>query len=149
MNEPTESFGIATVAERFALPISTLHYWERQGLLVPHRRAGRRYYSHDQVSRIALIKLWRATGQLPLADIAALLHGGTGPQWRETVAARMSAIRAEMATLATAHDYLSGLLECHQPGDPTQCPAFRAAVTDREECGTDDTAGGEPDRAEA
>ncbi|WP_280316519.1 MerR family transcriptional regulator [Nocardia wallacei] len=129
MNKPPESFGIATVAARFGLPISTLHYWERQGLLVPDRRAGRRHYPRDQVDRIALIKLWRATGRLALADIAALLDGGTGPDWRATVAARMSAIRAEMDTLATAHDYLSGLLECRHPGNPADCPAFRAAST--------------------
>ncbi|MEU6034291.1 MerR family DNA-binding transcriptional regulator [Actinomadura sp. NPDC047616] len=33
---------IRDVADRFALPISTLHYWERRGLLAPRRRAGRR-----------------------------------------------------------------------------------------------------------
>ncbi|WP_091618221.1 MerR family transcriptional regulator [Amycolatopsis saalfeldensis] len=64
---------ISEVAAGFRPPISTLHYWERCGLLTPHRRSGRRCYDRDQLYRIALLKVWRETGNLSLDDIAAAL----------------------------------------------------------------------------
>lgn len=128
MNELTEDFAITTVAEHFDVPISTLHYWERQGLLLPHRRAGRRYYSREQVYRIALIKLWRTTGLLGLTDIAGVLDRDDSDGWRDIVTTRMAAIRTEMETLATAYDYLDLLLDCRQRGDLAQCPGFRASI---------------------
>lgn len=129
VNKSTEDFAITTVADHFGLPISTLHYWERQGLLAPHRRAGRRFYSMEQVYRIALIQLWRETGQLGLADIAEILHGDPDRDWREVVTDRMSAIRGRMDSLAAAHDYLEHLRSCQRDHDLEQCPGFRGSVS--------------------
>lgn len=129
VNKSMEYFPIATVADHYDLPISTLHHWERQNLLVPHRRAGRRVYNRDQVYRIALIKLWRTTGRLGLTDIGAVLDRETEGEWRAIISARMRALEAEMETLAAAHEYLRTLLECRQHGDPARCPGFRASVS--------------------
>ena len=108
-----ELIPIRTMADRFGLPISTLHYWERRGLVTPDRRYGRRYYDTDQLHRIALIQLWRDTGQLSLDEIATVLAGRTATHdWRDTVTARMNAIDAQVVQLTTARTYLSHLLGC-------------------------------------
>ncbi|MCP2163307.1 MerR family transcriptional regulator [Goodfellowiella coeruleoviolacea] len=123
---------IREVADRFGLPISTLHYWERRNLIRPHRRSGRRYYSRNQVYRIALIQLWRDTGQLSLDEIATVLAGRTATHdWRDTVAARVEAIGAQITRLTTARTYLSHLLECPQDNALEQCPQFRATVAEK------------------
>uniref|UniRef100_UPI0024552E96 helix-turn-helix domain-containing protein n=1 Tax=Nocardia brasiliensis TaxID=37326 RepID=UPI0024552E96 len=64
---------ISTVVDHFALPLSTLHYWERRGLLAPHRRGGPREYDDDQHYRIALIKQWGSTGLGIHGDIGELM----------------------------------------------------------------------------
>lgn len=120
---------ISEVAAGFRLPISTLHYWERRGLLSPHRRSGRRCYDRDQLYRIALLKVWRETGNLSLDDIAAALGvRDTDRGWRDTVSARIEAIEAETRRLETARSYLTYLLTCRHHGAPDECPYFREGV---------------------
>ncbi|MEU7134856.1 MerR family transcriptional regulator [Streptomyces sp. NPDC046261] len=121
---------IRHVADHFGLPLSTLHYWERRGLITPHRRLGHRHYDADQIYRIALIRLWRATGQMSLDEIAAVLsEGADASGWRETVTARIAAIEAQLARLDTARGYLRGLLECRREDALERCEGFRAQVT--------------------
>ncbi|ALG11913.1 MerR family transcriptional regulator [Kibdelosporangium phytohabitans] len=118
---------IRVVAEHFAIPISTLHYWERRGLLSPHRRSGRRCYDTDQVYRIALIQLWRETGLMSIDEISAILTGqSTKDEWRTAVRDRVGAIEARIAKLGTAVTYLTHLLACPHGPDLEECPQFRA-----------------------
>lgn len=124
-----ELASIRDVSTRFDLPISTLHYWERRGLITPHRRSAWRYYDRDQLYRIALIRLLRDTGQLSLDEIATVLAGRTGTHdWRDAVAARIEAVEAQLRTLTTARTYLNHLLECRQKNALEQCPEFRSTV---------------------
>ncbi|WP_058043859.1 MerR family transcriptional regulator [Streptomyces roseifaciens] len=130
---------IRDVADRFELPLSTLHYWERRGLVEPHRRSGRRYFDAEQVYRVALIKLWRETGLMSIEEIAGLLHrdaagtsGGAGStggaDWQETVLGRIAALDAHIARLNAARAYLGHLLTCAHGDDLEKCPDFRATV---------------------
>lgn len=51
------------------LPISTLHFYERKGLLSPHRSsAGHREYGESDVAWVAFIERLKQTG-MPLAQI--------------------------------------------------------------------------------
>ncbi|MEU5052357.1 MerR family transcriptional regulator [Streptomyces sp. NPDC021096] len=126
MNDPAS---IRRVADHFDLPVSTLHYWERRGLITPHRRFGHRYYDADQIYRIALIRLWRTTGQMSLNEIAAVLseHADTA-DWRDTVTVRIAAIEAQMTQLDTARSYLRGLLTCPRDDALEHCEGFRDRV---------------------
>ena len=117
---------IRLVADHFGLATSTLHYWERRGLITPYRRAGQRWYDSDQLYRIFLIKLWRTTGLLGLEEIAGLLATESG--WQEAVTTRIAEIDRERATLDTARAYLEHLLTCKHTDGLERCPAFRAAV---------------------
>lgn len=115
---------IRVVADHFDLAVSTLHYWERRGLIAPHRRGGQRWYDTDQLYRIALIKEWRRSGQFGLDQIALMLSGG--PAWLDEVAARIREVERQQAELTRARAYLDRLLGCHSPEDPERCPGFRA-----------------------
>ncbi|RZQ61180.1 MerR family transcriptional regulator [Amycolatopsis suaedae] len=117
---------VREVADHFGLAISTLHYWERRGLVTPYRRSGQRFYDTEQLYRVAVIKLWRQTGMLSLDRIARLLTSGDG--WRATVAAQLAEIEAERARLDAAHGYLSRLATCRYAENVEHCPEFRAGV---------------------
>lgn len=121
---------IATVVEHFGVPRSTLHYWERRGLLTAHRRGGRRCYDEDQLYRISLIQAWQTTGRMSLDDIASMLTArATDPNWRAAVATQIAAIEHSMAELETARRYLDYLLTCRSDGELERCPNYRASVT--------------------
>ncbi|MEV0613099.1 MerR family transcriptional regulator [Nonomuraea sp. NPDC050404] len=117
---------IRTMADHFDLAISTLHYWERRGLVIPHRRAGQRFYDDAQVYRVALIQLWRRTGLMSIDEIAALLS--QSENWQEIVDARISDIDAQMDRLAVAKRYLNHLKTCGHGPPLEECPEFRAGI---------------------
>jgi DNA-binding transcriptional MerR regulator len=105
------------------------HCWERCGLLAPHRRANRRFYDIDQLYRIALIKLWQATGTMTLDEITTLLHAHTGEgDWRETLHDRIEAVNRQLDQLRTARSYLAHLLGCAAEHGLERCGAFRGSV---------------------
>ncbi|MBN6038972.1 MerR family transcriptional regulator [Amycolatopsis sp. 195334CR] len=115
---------IRETARRFGLAISTLHYWERRGLISPARRSGQRYYDTRQLHRIALVKLWRETGLISLRKITELL--AAGPGWQRVVRAQLAELEHERAKLDAARDYLRGLLDCPHEDGLEDCPAFHA-----------------------
>lgn len=117
---------IRATAAHFGLPISTLHYWERCGLITPHRRGGQRWYDATQLYRIALIQQWRDHGRFTLEEITALLAGRTNTHdWLDTVATRLAAVETEIQQLECAAAYLQHLLTCPQDV-PEHCEKFRA-----------------------
>ncbi|PZG23179.1 MerR family transcriptional regulator, partial [Spongiactinospora gelatinilytica] len=117
---------VREVAERFGVPISTLHYWERRGLLTPHRRSGRRHFDTEQLYRVALIKLLRETGLMSIEEIDTLLHRSGTDTWQETIHGRIATLDAHLARLQAAHGYLTHLLTCRHGDALETCPAFRA-----------------------
>ncbi|MFD9894061.1 MerR family transcriptional regulator [Amycolatopsis sp. NPDC059027] len=124
-----EHVSISEVARHFGLPASTLHYWERRGLITSHRRSGWRYYDRDQLYRVAQIRLWRDVGRLSLDDIAAVQASAAADRdWRETVAARIEVLEDQMDRLISARTYLRHLLLCGQEDASHECPHFRASV---------------------
>ncbi|MCB6560628.1 MULTISPECIES: MerR family transcriptional regulator [Eggerthellaceae] len=60
---------IGEFSERTGLPVSTLHFYERKGLICPERnRSGHREYSDADLSWVAFIERLKETG-MPLAQI--------------------------------------------------------------------------------
>ncbi|RJO73669.1 MerR family transcriptional regulator [Nocardia panacis] len=122
---------IGAVTRRFGLRPSTLHYWERRGLLTPRRRAGWRYYGEEEVFRIALIATCRAVG-LRVGEIAAVLdEAGAEPDWRTVVKARMVEMEEQIAALTSARAYLDTLISCPLDAELHTCPDFRDNVASR------------------
>lgn len=120
---------IRRIADRFDLPLSTLHYWERRGLIRPCRRGGQRCYTPEQLHRIALIRMWQATGLMSLEDIATVLAGSIdGNDWRTTVSGRLTAVEEQIDRLRDAAGYLTHLLTCPRDAPATGCPELRRQV---------------------
>ncbi|GAB3150673.1 redox-sensitive transcriptional activator SoxR [Microbacterium neimengense] len=65
--------GVGDVAQRSGVAISTLHFYEREGLITSERSAGnQRRYRRDVLRRIAFIRVSQRVG-VPLADIRTAL----------------------------------------------------------------------------
>ena len=66
---------VGEVAGRTGLPISTLHFYERKGLIASARNgANHRVYRRDVLRRVTVIKVAQSVG-VPLAEIAEALSG--------------------------------------------------------------------------
>ncbi|MDF3288132.1 MerR family transcriptional regulator [Streptomyces silvisoli] len=121
--------GIRDIADQYGLALSTLHYWERRGLITAHRRSGQRYYDADQRYRIALIRLWQSTGLMSLDEIDSVLRGRTSTSdWREIVTDRITAIDNQLEQLRTARGYLNHLLSCPRDNPAAECPELRREI---------------------
>ncbi len=64
---------VGQVAQRSGLPISTLHFYERKGLITAERNtANHRVYRREILRRVAVIKIAQSAG-VPLAEISKAL----------------------------------------------------------------------------
>ncbi len=79
---PDDLFSITDVAHAFGLSVPALRYYEERGLIEASERRGRvRYYSRDDLGRLAYIQLWHEDGcsRSPIPRRSSTRHGG-GPQ---------------------------------------------------------------------
>ncbi|MFG3260005.1 MerR family transcriptional regulator [Streptomyces sp. NPDC048172] len=130
--ESSTGRGVGEVAARFGVAVSTLHWWEKSGLLAPARRSGRRVYGDADIRRVALIQLLQDTARMSLPEIAALLEGGTDDQdWRAVVRGRVARCDAQLEGLRSARAYLVHLLDCPSDHPVEQCPYLGAEIDAR------------------
>lgn len=70
---PGVYLSVGQVAHRSGLPISTLHFYERKGLIASERNsANHRVYRREILRRVAVIKVAQSAG-VPLAEISEAL----------------------------------------------------------------------------
>jgi MerR family transcriptional regulator, copper efflux regulator len=133
MTIPTDSLTIGAVAKRAGVPIDTIRYYEREGLLPePLRRAsGYRSYNESAVSRLRFIRRAKDLG-FTLEEIRDLLalsadrHRGVKAV-RQRAQERLASIDARIAELSRIRKGLEQLIDaCPGRGDPEQCPILRA-----------------------
>ncbi len=105
MSDPLLSVG--QLAERSGLPVSTLHFYERKGLIASSRNAANhRVYRRDTLRRVTIIKVAQSAG-VPLATIALALSSLPGQSvpdahdwarmsevWRDDLSERIEALTA-------------------------------------------------------
>ena len=66
---------VGQVAQRSGLPISTLHFYERRGLIASTRNsANHRVYRREVLRRVTVIKVAQSAG-VPLSEITEALSG--------------------------------------------------------------------------
>lgn len=83
---------VGAVARRAGVAVSTLHFYEAEGLIRSHRSAGnQRRYAREVLRRIAVIKTAQRLG-IPLAEIRAAL--ATLPEGRVPSAADWATLSA-------------------------------------------------------
>jgi len=123
---------IGDVARGTGVGVETVRFYEREGLvdqpLKPMR--GWREYDEAALGQINQIKLAQGMG-LTIADMKTLKARAKGPRAqfcdgvRETVAARLDAIDAEIAALTLKREALAGWLkQCRRRGKRDDCPLY-------------------------
>lgn len=124
-----ESLDIGEVVRRTGVPTTTLHVWEREGLLAPVGRAGlRRQYAPDTVERIAVIVVCQRSG-FTLAEIADLLRPGAFAEGKGRLEGKVAELRQRRLELDKAIDGIEHALSCTHES-PLECPNFRAELAD-------------------
>jgi DNA-binding transcriptional MerR regulator len=118
---------IGEVRARTGLPASTLHYYERNGLIRSAERAGlRRQYEADTIQRLAVIVLCQRGG-FSLEEITGLLATGGEPAWKDLVQAKLAQLRSQIRSLRSIERGLTHALAC--PSDNVlRCEHFRAEL---------------------
>lgn len=89
---PSKELSVGEVARRAGVSVSTLHFYEAEGLITSHRTSGnQRRYSRGILRRVAVIKVAQRAG-VPLREIAqALARLPVGRRLTAADWARMSA----------------------------------------------------------
>ncbi|PTV96008.1 MerR family transcriptional regulator [Rhodobacter aestuarii] len=115
---PAAVLTVGQVAERAGVAISTLHFYEKKGLIAALRSSGnQRRYARDVLRRIAIIRVAQDLG-FSLSDIAALLRPFPPDKTpdvhevREMVAGWKAAIQARIEGLTELRDTLDGCIGC-------------------------------------
>lgn len=118
---------IGEVRARTGLPASTLHYYERHGLIQSVGRSGlRRQYQPEVIEHLAVIVLCQRAG-FRLDEISELLATGGEPAWKDLAARKLAEVRAHIRTLRLIERGITHALEC--PSDNVlHCEHFRAEL---------------------
>ncbi len=106
---------IGRAAETLGLPISTLRFYEREGLLAPtdRSRSGYRLYDDAAIERLAFIRSAPAVG-FTLEDIRELLRldeDSSCKEVQELLERRLAEVKAKLVDLNRVQGALSGALE--------------------------------------
>jgi DNA-binding transcriptional MerR regulator len=119
-----QTYSIGQLARSVGVPVSTVRYYERAGLLKPQARSGANYrvYSEHSRERLEFIRSAQAVG-LSLDDIDKMLgvaHGSTGEPCREIVALaqqRLDEVREKLKHLKTVEKTLAKAVKncCDDP----------------------------------
>lgn len=104
-------YTIGQVSERTGLPISTLRYYDKEGLF-PHmeRVSGARRFSERELEALRVIECLKASG-LEIRDIRQFmdwcaLGSETYPQRRELFVRQKAAVEAELERMERVRDML-------------------------------------------
>jgi len=110
----TDQIPIGQVAERSGIPISAIHFYEREGMISSTRSSGNhRQFSRDVLRRLAFIRASQRVG-IPLMNIKEALNelplkrmpkesdwGKVGKQWHKILSAQieyMERVRDDLRT---------------------------------------------------
>ena len=109
---------VGQVAERSGVAVSTLHFYEAQGLIRSWRNAGnQRRYPREVLRRIAVIRVAQRTG-IPLASIRAALktlpdgRTPTAEDWKKLSAKWRAELSDRIERLTRLRDQLDGCIGC-------------------------------------
>ncbi len=109
---------VGEVARRGGVAVSTLHFYEAQGLIHSWRNSGnQRRYPREVLRRVAIIKVAQRTG-IPLAEIRealATLPGNRTPDaadWARLSRRWRASLEDRIARLTRLRDQLDGCIGC-------------------------------------
>lgn len=109
---------VGEVARRSGVAVSTVHFYEREGLIAGWRSGGnQRRYGRDVLRRIAVIRIAQRTG-IPLGQVEAALAAmpnertPTGGDWRKLSEQWRGELDSRIAQLTKLRDRLDGCIGC-------------------------------------
>ncbi|HPF72582.1 MAG: redox-sensitive transcriptional activator SoxR [Lysobacteraceae bacterium] len=115
---PETWLSVGEVAARSGVAVSTLHYYEKQGLLASRRTSGnQRRYAREVLRRVAFIRASQAVG-IGLAEIAQALAGlpegrtPTKADWSRLSRHWRASLDQRIAELQLLRDKLDGCIGC-------------------------------------
>ncbi|MCP3991800.1 MAG: MerR family transcriptional regulator [Actinomycetia bacterium] len=119
---------IGEVVELSGVPASTLHVWEKAGLLAPVGRKGlRRQYAGDVLERIAVVVVCQRAG-FTLNEITDLVAPDAFAQGKAQIEYKLDELRHRQTELAEAIEGLEHALVCSEPS-PLDCDGFRSKLS--------------------
>ena len=122
---------IGQVAEAAGVAVSTVRFYEREGLLeADERRSGQRRYQPETLRRLIFIGMLK-DGGLSLEEIAGVLNAATKQEWKDIARARLSELDREIERLQLARTYLHGALVCRYDHPATDCRVMGAEIDRR------------------
>ncbi len=129
MNEEPRALDIGEVIAASGVPASTLHVWEKAGLVETCGRQGlRRQYPAEVLNRIAVIVLSQSVG-FSLAEIAELLAPDAFKSGKGLLEVKLAELLMRRDELEAAIEGLEHALACDS-SSPHQCPTFVATLSD-------------------
>lgn len=116
---------IGEVTAASGLPASTLHVWEKRGLLEPVGRSGtRRQYGPEVLDQIAIIVTLQRAG-FTLAEIGELLAAGAFSDGKGALHQKLDRLRQQRRDLDRAIEGIEHAIACPAPS-PLECKGFWA-----------------------
>ncbi|WP_305093113.1 MerR family transcriptional regulator [Prescottella sp. R16] len=110
---PDDLFSISDVAHAFGLSVPALRYYEERGLIEASERRGRvRYFSRDDLCRLAYVQLWHEDGMLSLADTQAIVESDTVTDRSRLIEDQAARMRERIGNLSRAVAVLEHMLGC-------------------------------------
>ena len=114
---------IGELAKAADVPISTVRYYERAGILKPRRRSASNYrlYSEEDAERLRFIRAAQATG-FTLGDVKELLRPAPCGRVQGVIEGRLEAVEARMRELRHVRRVLRrSLEECREHERTGRC----------------------------
>lgn len=91
---------VTQLARKYDISRTTILYYEREGLLMPHTRSenGYRWYGTDEIKRLESIMAYRAFG-IPISSIAPLLDREDNMEQERILHDQLTALEKEIQKL--------------------------------------------------
>jgi MerR family transcriptional regulator, redox-sensitive transcriptional activator SoxR len=109
---------VGQLAARAGVAVSTLHFYERQGLISSYRTAGnQRRYRREVLRRVGLVRIAQRVG-IPLADVRAVLdllpnqRTPTREDWERLTQCWKADLDERIHRLAQLRDEFTGCIGC-------------------------------------
>ncbi len=116
--KPVRALSVGELAARAGVSVSTLHFYERKGLIASSRTGGnQRRYGRDMLRRVAVIRVAQRAG-VPLSEIATALDAlparrtPNAADWAKLSAKWKAALEARINALTRLKDELEGCIGC-------------------------------------